>query len=103
MPLHLYEYVLAQCVVRVYSPAPKPFSPFSSSSSNRKLRGTFAPILIVFLLDELQDRGCACDHWKCGLICRTVGHVVCLNDVVWFANAFTGLKDWWGHSPLHMK
>ena len=36
-------------------------------------------------------------------LCRTVGHVVCLNDVVWLATAFTGLKDWWGHSPLHMK
>jgi hypothetical protein len=29
----------------LYSPAPKPFSPFSSSSSNRKFRGTFAAIV----------------------------------------------------------
>lgn len=29
-------------------PAPRPFSPFSSSSSNRKLRGTLAPILEPF-------------------------------------------------------
>lgn len=27
-----------------HMPAPRPFSPFSSSSSRRKLRGTFAPI-----------------------------------------------------------
>jgi len=29
----------------MHIPAPNPFSPFSSSSSNRKLRGTFAPIV----------------------------------------------------------
>lgn len=31
----------------VNQPAPSPFSPFSSSSSRRKLRGTFAPILEI--------------------------------------------------------
>ena len=28
-------------------PAPRPFSPFSSSSSRRKLRGTLAPMFVV--------------------------------------------------------
>ena len=37
-------------------PAPRPFSPFSSSSSNRKLRGTFAPIVRLMQIDVLRAR-----------------------------------------------
>lgn len=40
-------------------PAPRPFSPFSSSSSRRKLRGTLAPMIVAV--------------WLCGEGCREVG------------------------------
>lgn len=33
--------------ISVCLPAPRPFSPFSSSSSRRKLRGTFALIVVA--------------------------------------------------------
>jgi hypothetical protein len=41
---------LKECLSAV--PAPRPFSPFSSSSSKRKLRGTLAPMFV--------------DVWSCG-------------------------------------
>lgn len=40
-------------------PAPRPFSPFSSSSNRRKLRGTLAPMFV--------------DVWSCGGGRREVG------------------------------
>jgi hypothetical protein len=39
------------------SPAPRPFSPFSSSSSSRKFRGTLAPMVVGLALSR-KCRGC---------------------------------------------
>lgn len=40
-----------------FIPAPRPFSPFSSSSSRRKLRGTVAPIFVALWLWDCSVMG----------------------------------------------
>jgi hypothetical protein len=49
----------------VLIPAPRPFSPFSNSSSRRKLRGTFAPIVGVAIADETGLQNKAKEVLKC--------------------------------------
>lgn len=54
-------------IVGVSVPAPRPFSPFSSSSSRRKLRGTFALMVVlccVVIGELLLVLVRACDYWE---------------------------------------
>lgn len=74
---HASESVSAQCFTRrpadLYSPAPRPFSPFSSSSSNLKFLGTLAPIvsargrkdsLPAKRINDAQQNRCVLDRRK---------------------------------------
>lgn len=54
-----HQHTIVTYVRSMYLPAPWPFSPFSSSSKSRKLRGIFALILVSGIQNEETEFGFA--------------------------------------------